>query len=304
MHLEPRFADVELSTGVRLHLARCGSTANPPLVLLHGFPEFWAAWAEVMPLLGEHFDLLVPDLRGFNRSDKPGAIRDYRAGLVAADICALMDAFGYREAYVAGHDWGGVVAWALAIRHPDRVAALGICNAPHPYLFAQALARDPAQQKASAYMDWLRRSGSDTALLKDDCALLERFFLGPGTGNATPPAWWDAQRRALYREAWTQPGAILAGTHYYRAAPKACGDAAMALEPEDFHVQVPTLVLWGEKDEALLCSLLDGLEDFVARLWIKRMPQASHWLLHEEPALVAEALRNHFEAHPIGTARR
>jgi len=184
MQKDLHFSFVELSTGIRMHLARCGSSAQPPLLLLHGFPEFWAAWAELMPLLAEDFEVIVPDLRGFNRSDKPTEVAAYRTGVVAADVLALLDALGLPSAHLAGHDWGGVVAWWLAIQHPHRIRALGICNAPHPYLFAQALGNDPAQQKASAYMHWLRKPGSELALLANDCALLERFFLGAGNSRA------------------------------------------------------------------------------------------------------------------------
>lgn len=299
MKVDVSFSFVELSTGIRMHVARSGSGAKPPLLLLHGFPEFWAAWADVMPLLAEDFNLIVPDLRGFNRSDKPAEVREYRAGVIASDLVALMDALGIRSAHVAAHDWGGAVAWTLALGHPDRVGALGICNAPHPYLFAQALGGNTAQQKASAYMLWLRKPGSESALLANDCALLERFFLGASPADGTVPAWWTPDRRALYREAWTQPGAMLAGTHYYRAAPWVPGQVSAPLDPAAFRLSTPTLVVWGEKDEALLPVLLEGLEEFVEDLSIQRLPMAGHWLLHEEPEVVATALRKHFLEHPI-----
>jgi pimeloyl-ACP methyl ester carboxylesterase len=297
--VEINFSFVELSTGIRMHVAQSGSGVKPSLLLLHGFPEFWAAWADVMPLLAEHFNLLAPDLRGFNRTDKPAEVRDYRAGMVASDVVALMDALGIPSAYVAGHDWGGAIAWTLALSHPRRVRALGICNAPHPYLFARALSGDAGQQKASAYMLWLRKPGSESALLADDCALLERFFLGASGPLEKVPAWWTPDRRALYREAWMQPGAMLAGTHYYRAAPWVPGQVFAPLDPAAFRLSTPTLVVWGEKDEALLPVLLEGLEQFVDELAIERLPTASHWLLHEEPEVVADALHKHFLKHPI-----
>ena len=283
--------------GMRLHVASCGHKEKPLLILLHGFPEFWAAWADVMPLLADDFHVLAPDLRGFNLSDKPGTVKDYRASAVAADVLALMDHLGAERAFVAAHDWGGAIAWKLAISDSQRLRALAICNAPHPYLFANALSNNLEQQKASAYMNWLRQPGSEDALTANDCALLEKFFLGASAGLKRPPVWYTAALRAAYAEAWTQPGAMLGGTNYYRASPWYPGQAAPVLNPQDFSVACPSLVIWGEDDHALLPLLLNGLDELVSDLRIERLARASHWLLHEHPVVIAQSLRDFFLDH-------
>jgi len=282
---------------MRLHVACCGRKENPLLVLLHGFPEYWAAWSEVMPLLADDFHVLAPDLRGFNLSDKPNAVQDYRASAVASDVLALLDHWGVERAFVAAHDWGGAIAWKLAISDSQRLRALAICNAPHPYLFAHALSNSDQQQKASAYMNWLRKPGSEEALIANDCALLQKFFLGAAAGLTRPPVWLTESRRAAYRNAWTQAGAMLGGTNYYRASPWYPGQAKPNLNPQDFIVACPSLVIWGEEDQALLPLLLDGLDEFVPDLRIERLSKASHWLLHEHPVVIAQLIRDYFLDH-------
>jgi pimeloyl-ACP methyl ester carboxylesterase len=286
-----------LPAGMKLHVAGCGDPEKPLLLLLHGFPEYWAAWSDVMPLLAHDFHVLAPDLRGFNLSAKPDAIKDYRAAAVAADVLALLDHYGHDKALVAAHDWGGAIAWKLAISDSERIAALAICNAPHPYLFAMALMGNEAQQKASAYMNWLRKPGAEDLLLADNCGLAEKFFLGVAAQGGRLPIWWTPTRRAAYKAAWLQPGAMRAGTNYYRAAPWYPGQPQMVLDPQDFIAKCPSLVIWGEDDQALLPLLLDGLDSLVPELRIERLSRASHWLLHEHPVLIAQMLRDFFMEH-------
>ena len=283
---------VEVRDGIRLHCAEAGTPGAPLMLFLHGFPEFWAAWKDVLPAFADRWHAVAPDLRGFNLSSKPADVRAYRAPEIVADLEGLITALGHEHAVVVAHDWGGAVAWAFATAHPRRVSKLVILNAPHPVPFARLLADDPAQQAASAYMNWLRRPGSEVALAQDDFALFDRFFLGE-----SPPSWYDDATRAAYHAAWAQPGAVAGGVAYYRASPlyPPTGDdpgaRRLTLDPDDFVVRVPTLVLWGERDRALLPSLLDGLDRVVPDLRIVRLPECSHWLAHEAPQRVAAEIR-------------
>jgi pimeloyl-ACP methyl ester carboxylesterase len=283
---------VEVQPGIRLHCAETGSPGAPLMLFLHGFPEFWQAWKDVLPAFADRWHAVAPDLRGFNLSSKPDGVRAYRASRLVADIDGLIRGLGHERAVIVAHDWGGAVAWAFAIAMPQRVQTLVILNAPHPVPFARMLAHDQAQQAASRYMNWLRRPGSETALAADDFALLERFFVG-----TSPPAWYDGPTRAAYRAAWGQPGALEGGVNYYRASPLhppqegEPGAAALSLDPKDFMVRVPVRVIWGEGDIALLPGLLDGLQAMVPDLQILRMPAHSHWLAHEAPVEVAAAIR-------------
>jgi len=288
---------VEVQPGIRLHCAETGDEGAPLIVFIHGFPEFWYAWKDVLPAFAEGWHAVAPDLRGFNLSSKPPDVRAYRAPNLVADIDGLIRGLGHERAVVVGHDWGGAVAWSLAIAMPERVSRLVILNAPHPFTFARELANDPAQQAASAYMNWLRRPGAEEALAKDDFALFDRFFQG-----VSPAPWFDAAVRAAYHAAWAQPGAVAGGLGYYRASPlyPPIGDdpgaKRLALDPADFVVTVPTLVIWGERDTALLPSLLDGLGTMVPDLRIERLAGCSHWLAHEAPLEVAALIRDFAEA--------
>lgn len=293
--IEHGYADAE---GVRLHYAKCGT--GKLIVFLHGFPEFWRAWR--VPL--EHFGArgwlaLAPDLRGYNLSDKPAGVEHYRAKLLAADVVRLAPRFGDAPFVLVAHDWGGALAWGLASAHPELLSHLVIVNAPHPYTFWRELARNPAQQKASEYMLLLRSPNAERVLAENGFQRLARTVFDEARGG------FDAGEQAAYREAWAQPGALTGALNYYRASPlypPSPGDpgaARLALEPRDCMVRVPTLVIWGERDRALLPGCLDGLEQCVPDLKIVRVPQASHWIVHEQPELVCSEIEHFVRARPV-----
>lgn len=280
--------------GVRLHVAEAGSPHAPPMLLLHGFPEYWGAWQPVMGALARTHRVVAPDQRGYNLSDKPPGIEPYAPRALVADVVALLDALNAgapRRCVLVAHDWGGAVAWSVAIRHPERIAGLVILNAPHPWKFWRALAHDPAQQRASAYMNWLRRPGCEAALIEQDFARLERFFVGMGGA-----AWFAGPVRAAYHAAWSQPGALEASVNWYRASPLhppqpgEPGAAGLALDAAQFQVRVPTLVIWGQRDTALPAALADGLDAFVPDLTMERLPECTHWLVHEQPDWIAQRI--------------
>lgn len=278
----------ELPNGITLHYASCGEPGRPLLLCLHGFPEYWGAWEDVLPAWGAGYYAVAPDLRGFNLSSRPDDVAAYRTREIVGDLLHLIQGLGYERATVVGHDWGGAAAWALAIARPDLVERLVVLNSPHPIPFARALANDPAQQAASAYMNRLRAPGAESRLAEDDFRRLEAFFLGMQRPE-TP--WFTPQRRARYREVWAR--GLSGGLNYYRASPlyppsgADPGARALRLDPTQFIVRVPTLVLWGMRDTALLPPLLDGLAELVPELTIERLANATHWLVHEEPAFIA-----------------
>ncbi|HMS80177.1 MAG TPA: alpha/beta fold hydrolase [Burkholderiaceae bacterium] len=288
---------VEVQPDIRLHCAEAGREGAPPIVFVHGFPEFWYAWKDVLPAFADRWHAVAPDLRGFNLSRAPADPKACRADRLVGDLDGLIRAFGHERAVVVAHDWGGAVAWALAIARPERVSRLVILNAPHPVPFARLLAGDPAQQAASAYMNVLRAPGAEAALAADDFAGLERLF-----AEVSPAPWFDAETRAAYHAAWSRPGVLTGAVNYYRASPlyPPVGDdpgaRRLVLDPADFVVRVPTCVLWGERDQALLPALLDGLDALVPELTVHRLPGCSHWLAHEAPERVAALIRAFVEA--------
>ncbi|MFB9990871.1 alpha/beta fold hydrolase [Deinococcus oregonensis] len=257
---------------LRLHYVAAGPTEGFPVVLLHGFPEFWRAWErQIGPLARAGFRVIAPDLRGYNLSEKPLGTRAYRLQTLQQDVANLIRALGYERAHVVGHDWGGIIAWALAIRQPEVVQNLVILNAPHPGATRLAF-RKPAQWKRSWYIFFFQLPW-----------LPERFLqsFGERALRGVNPAAYSENDRTLYRQAWNQPGAATAMINYYRAL-RYFGEG-QSMKDESIQVRVPTLVLWGNRDAALLPEMADGLERWVPDVRVVRFAQASHWIMRDDP---------------------
>src|SRR5690606_14812803 len=184
----------DLGDGIRLHYACAGRQGEPLMLFLHGFPEFWYAWRGMLPYYGRSRFAVAPDLRGYNLSSRPAEVEHYRIGRLIEDVDRFIKALGYQDAIVVAHDWGGALAWSVAISRPQLVSRLVMMNAPHPVPFARALAHDPAQQAASQYMNWLRRPGSEDALAADDFALMQKFLRGFSRTD-----WLDGPTLAAYK---------------------------------------------------------------------------------------------------------
>jgi pimeloyl-ACP methyl ester carboxylesterase len=232
--------------------------------------------------------VVAPDLRGYHLSDRPQGVEPYRIQVLLDDLLGLLDALGERDGLVVGHDWGGVLAWFLAMLHPQRVRRLVILNAPHPALFARELRR-PRQLWRSWYIfffqlpllpEWLLRLGN--------FALLERTWRRDSVTSSA----FSATDLQAYRAALASPGALTAMLNYYRAAFRHGGQLETRLQL----ITTPTLVLWGERDRYLNPHLLDGLEEWVRELRVERLPEASHWLACEFPEQVNGRLVAFLEA--------
>lgn len=194
----PQFAD--LPNGTRLHYASAGRRGAPLMLFVHGFPEFWYAWEAQLAAFGDTHFAVAPDMRGYNLSSKPAEVDAYRPKPLVQDLEQFIAALGYDSAIVVAHDWGGAICWNLAIQHPERVARLVIVNSPHPWVFANALLSDPAQQAASAYMNWLRQPGWRTCWLPTASTSSKAFSM----------AWasrWPSGSPPTCARATTPPGA-------------------------------------------------------------------------------------------------
>jgi pimeloyl-ACP methyl ester carboxylesterase len=278
--------------GVRLHYATAGQ--GKLVMFAHGFPEFWYEWKNQLAEFGRDYQAVAPDLRGYNLSSKPSDVEAYRINHLIEDVRALAEHLGHKKFILVGHDWGGAVAWAFAIAHPEYLEKLVIINAPHPGVFQRELRENPAQQAASQYMLMFRSPQAEQILSADNYAALVQAVLGEGLKQGY---FTEADRQA-YVEAWSQPGALTGGLNYYRAArvgpPTGEGDKESGNFTAGFPslmVTVPTLVIWGEKDTALLTGNLDGIDKFVTNLTIKRIPDGTHWVIHEKPVLVNSYIR-------------
>jgi len=273
---------------VKLHYAECGASNDDLVILLHGFPEFWYTWRKQLPVIGKHVHAVAPDMRGYNLSDRPEKLEDYRIDRLVNDVIKLAKHFGKKNFYLVSHDWGAAVAWSVAISRPDLVKGLIVLNGAHPYIFSKLLEENENQIAHSKYMSEFREEGIENRLLDDNCEWLWdwTFKSHYDRGLIT-----DAEKTE-YIKAWTKPGAIRAMLNYYRASPvkprpKSKGEKSLNLDPEKFRVSVPTLIVWGEQDHALMPENLDGIEDFVSDLEIIRLPEVSHWVTHEDPERVS-----------------
>jgi pimeloyl-ACP methyl ester carboxylesterase len=282
----------QIRNKVKLHYASAGEKGKPLILFLHGFPEFWFQWEAQLKELGKDYFVVAPDMRGVNLSDMPADVSAYKAKYIIEDVRFLATHLGYEKFVLVAHDWGGAVAWSFAIAWPQRLNKLIIINAPHPYLFMRALIVDAEQQKASEYINWLRGSGSEAILTINSFALLEQMLnkMGPWSSS-----WFSEEVRQKYHECWLR--GLGGGVKFYRSSPlhpPTPGDPGprkMRVDPNDFRIKVPTRVIWGEQDKALLPNQLDGLEKFIEDLRIERVPDGSHWLLHEHPERINQLLR-------------
>jgi epoxide hydrolase 4 len=309
--IQHSFADVN---GVRIHYASAGAGsrtgaaagavagaaagASKLIIFLHGFPEFWYAWREQLVEFGRDYFAVAPDMRGYNLSSKPAEVERYEMSQLVGDVRALVGHLGAKSCCLVGHDWGGVVAWAAAIACPEVVEKLVIINSPHPAIFQRELQENPAQQQASQYMLVFRSPEAEAMLSANNFAPMQDSILGEGLRRGY---FTEADRQA-YVEAWSQPGALTGGLNYYRAAkigpPSGASDEAshMKLNFPSLDVKAPTLVIWGVKDPYLLTGNLNGLDRYVRNLRVERIPDGTHWVVHEKPALVNSLIRAFLES--------
>ena len=283
---------VPLSTGVTLNVALAGDAAAPPVILLHGFPESHRTWRGISPLLQDRFRLVMPDQRGFAGSERPEGVGAYRIDHLVADLFALADALEIDRFALVGHDWGGAAAWAAAIRGDPRVTRLAIINSPHPVIFQKSLVEDSDQRAASQYMNAFRAPGFEAAV----AAMGYETFFDKTFSNHVDLALIPADEKRRYIAEWSAPGALTAMLNWYRAsaivvpAPDAAApmpDWVLGPFPK---VRIPTQIVWGMRDPALLPLQLDGLDRLVDDLTIVRLPDVGHFAPWEAPEPIARAL--------------
>ena len=285
--------NIALGNGIDLSCRAAGRRGDPVLVFLHGFPEAAFVWDEMLEHFSDRYRCIAPNLRGYERSSAPPDVEAYRAKHVIGDISSLIDSLGGELAALVAHDWGGALAWGLAAQRPEAIRRLVIVNSPHPATFLRELRHNPAQQAASAYMNFLCRPDAEALLSENDFARLWPFFTNMGAADPARQGggWLTDEVRDRYRSVWTM--GLRGGCNYYRASPLrpplGADDAVMKIEFASAAVtsHVPTLVIWAEDDIALPVALLDGLEGYVPNLRVVRVPGATHWIVHERPAFVA-----------------
>jgi epoxide hydrolase 4 len=282
-----------LPHGIDLSIRTCGERGRPVLVFLHGFPEAAFVWDEYLLHFAQPenggFRTVAPNLRGFERSSSPADVSAYRAKHLMQDIAALIELEvnkGGQLACLIAHDWGGAAAWNLANQLPQLQKKLVIINSPHPGTFLRELQNSPAQQAASQYMNFLARPDAPALLAENDFARLWPFF---ENASAT---WMTEKIKQQYRDVWNM--GMRGGCNFYAASPmKPDGNIKnLVLPKEMLTINIPTQIIWGMGDAALCPEILEGLEDYIADLRIHKINDATHWVTHEQPALVKQLIQS------------
>lgn len=259
------------TNGIRLHVVIAGPEDGTPVILLHGFPEFWYAWRNQIDALADAgFRLYMPDQRGYNLSDKPRAITDYSLDVLADDIIGLLDHIGVEKGFVVGHDWGGGAAWWLANRTPERIAKLTVLNIPHHAAFSRALRNDEEQRRRSRYMAYFQLPIIPEISVR---AFNWRLLAGWAFGGSDA---FTAEDLKQYKQAWAQPGAITGMLNWYRAVRK-----APPKRLDSPRITVPTTLIWGKRDHVMKPELAEKSIELCDEGHLYYIDDATHWVQHE-----------------------
>lgn len=278
----PRASTIQ-TNGVNLHVMQAGDKDGEPILLLHGFPEFWYGWhKQITPLAEAGYRVIVPDQRGYNLSDKPNGIEAYRVEELVKDMIGLIDHFGYEKVRLVGHDWGAIVAWFLAMWHPDRFEQLVIANVPHPYVFSHFLKTQPSQMMKSWYAVSFQMPVIPEMMIRaNNYAMFANILADTGRLNE--------REINLYRQAWSQDGAMTAMVNWYRAyiqqSPK---------RKNDGKIHVDTLMLWGMKDFALSHEMAPPSIEQCDNGHLIFFKGANHFVQHERAEQITEMMQTFF----------
>ncbi len=289
---EPWAHETVETNGISLHAVTAGPEDGPLVVLLHGFPEFWYAWHHQLPALTEAgYRVVAPDMRGYNCSDKPQGVSSYHVEELVGDVAGLVDAFDRASAHIVGHDWGGLVAWQTAIDRPDLVDQLAVLNAPHPSAYERALRSSLSQLRKSWYVGFFQLPVlPELSLGAKDFDFVDRVL---AESTVRPDAFTETDIE-YYKRALARPGARTAALNYYRAIARRNAKRTLTRGGVgDLPVRVPTLLVWGEQDQALDVSLTENLEQWVPDIRVERLADASHWVQFDAPERVTDLLLSH-----------
>lgn len=277
---------VELN-GEQFFVRHWGDKDAPKILMLHGFPEYSGAWSDLAPLLATRFHCIAPDQRGYGQSWRPAEVEKYKTALLVSDLVALI---GGEPLIVLGHDWGASVAYALTIGQPDLVSKLIIMNGVHPAPFQRELSKGGPQTDASQYIHFLRRDGSEEILAENNFEKLMGLF----SANMNMD-WLSGETLTEYKAAWRDVSGLRGMVNWYRASPLKIGGPGEAIEgltfdPARLQVRCPHLLVWGTADTALRPETTQGLEDYAPDLTRIEIADVDHWLHHQKPSEVADAI--------------
>lgn len=263
--------------GIRLQVMEAGDQQGPVLMFLHGFPEFWWGWhKQISYFAAKGYRVIVPNQRGYHQSSKPKDIRSYRIQHLADDVTALIEQHKSRQVVLIGHDWGGAVAWAVAMRFPQLLSKLVILNMPHPQVMKTSFKHWPKQLLKSWYIAYFQ-----LPMLPELSLRLFNFrLLANSLQRSSRSGTFSTEELERYKAAWRQPGALRAMLHWYRA---------IRYQSEPLfqqEISVPTLLIWGKQDQFLSHEMAKASIDMCRYGKLVMIEAASHWVHHEEAELV------------------
>ena len=298
------FRRIRVRKDAHLNVALAGDRRAPAVMLLHGFPESHRTWRALAPLLEERLYLVMPDQLGFAGSDRPQDESAYATDKLIDDVFELADTLGLERFALVGHDWGGAIAWTAALKRPERLTRLAIVNAPHPAVMQKSLIEDAGQRAASQYITAFRQPGFEKMVERMG---FETFFEKTFSGHVDLSIIPEAEKQQYLAE-WSQPGGLTAMLNWYRASKLIVPPPGVTVPVPDWllrafpRIEVPTLVIWGMRDAALLPMQLDGLDRLIDELRIVRLPDAGHFAPWEAPQAVAAALEPFLAEDAVATA--
>ena len=284
---------VGLSTGIMMNVALAGPEDAPPVILMHGFPESHRTWRRLVPLLSDELRLIMPDLRGFGESDRPQDVGAYATDTLIADIFALADVLEIDRFALVGHDWGGAIAWAAALRGNPRISRVAIVNSPHPLIFQKSLVEDEAQRAASQYI----RAFRDPDFEKFVEAIGFEAFFDKSFRNHVDLAAIPESERRITIEQWSRPGALTAMLNWYRASQIVVPTPGIIADRPDWvlrafpRIKIPVRVVWGLEDKALLPIQLEAIGETGEDVDVFPLKGVGHFAPWEAPDEVAAALK-------------
>lgn len=275
------------TNGINLHVVLAGSQNGKPIVLLHGFPEFWRGWLKQMePLATAGYRVIIPDQRGYNLSDAPKDAQSYGLDELSKDITGILDHFGIEQTYLVGHDWGAAVAWTMAIQYPERVNKLGILNVPHPAVMMRTLSKSPRQMLKSWYIGFFQIPG------------LAEWLMGLGNFAGAinmlrasgKPSTFSESDLDEYRKAYGNAGGLTGMINWYRALMR-----FRPTMPRNVRLKMPVLILWGKNDVALSYEMAEESLRYCENGSLVAFDDATHWVQHDEAEAVSQKLLTFFE---------
>lgn len=275
------------TNGVRLHVIQAGPADGPLVILLHGFPEFWRGWIhQIEPLAVAGFRVVVPDQRGYNLSEVPKAVKAYRVEELMQDIIGLLDALGRPDCYLVGHDWGAVVAWSLGMTFPQRIKKLAILNVPHPVVMLDFLKQNPRQMLKSWYIGLFQIPALADWSLRRDNFRQAAAALQKTSRRGT----FSDEDITAYKQAWTNSGGLTGMLNWYRALIR-----HRPTTPADIRLHIPVRILWGQRDAFLSYEMAAASAALCDQAEVTLFEKATHWVQHEEPEAVTQALLRFFQ---------